>query len=61
LPLRLSAPAEKGWRWRIDRQVLGKAIKPVLWLPQPGIHRLVLEDVAGAEIDAVRFEVRGWR
>ncbi|MDP2822141.1 MAG: penicillin-binding protein 1C [Sulfuritalea sp.] len=61
LPLRLSAPAEKGWRWRIDRQMLGQAIKPVLWLPKTGSHRLVLEDGKGAVIDAVRFEVRGLR
>jgi len=61
LPLRLSAPAEKGWRWRIDRQALGSAKKPVLWLPRTGTHRLALEDGAGGEIDAVRFEVRGLR
>lgn len=61
LPLRLSAPAEKGWRWRIDRQALGQAAKPTLWLPRTGSHRLVLEDAFGKEIDAVRFEVRGLR
>lgn len=61
LPLRLSAPAEKAWRWRIDRQTLGQATRPTLWLPNTGIHRLVLEDTSGKEIDAVRFEVRGLR
>lgn len=61
LPLRLSAPAEKGWRWRLDRQALGSAAKPLAWLPSTGIHRLILEDGGGREIDAVRFEVRGLR
>ncbi len=61
LPLRLSAPVEKGWRWRIDGKSLGSANQPVRWLPQTGSHRLVLVDRKGDELDAVRFEVRGLR
>lgn len=58
LPLKLSSAAEKDWRWRMDRQALGRTIGGATWLPQPGRHRLSLEDARGRELDAVRFEVR---
>jgi penicillin-binding protein 1C len=56
--LALSAPAGPRWQWRLDGQFLGRAARPASWLPQPGRHRLVLADAAGAEQDAVAFEVR---
>jgi penicillin-binding protein 1C len=34
LPLKLSAAAEKDWRWRLDHQALGRAIGRASWLPQ---------------------------
>jgi len=58
VPLRLSAPAGKGWQWRLDGQALGPVGVKTLWLPQPGRHRLALVDAAGAELDGVVFEVR---
>lgn len=58
LPLRLSAPAEPGWRWQMDGQPLGKAGGKNFWLPRPGRHRLILLDARGREIDAVGLEVR---
>lgn len=58
LPLKLSSAAEKDWHWRMDRQILGRAIGHALWLPQPGHHRLSLEDARGRELDVVSFEVR---
>jgi penicillin-binding protein 1C len=58
LPLRLSGASETAWRWQMDKQILGTASKKVLWLPQPGKHRLALLDKQGVEVDAVNFEVR---
>ena len=58
LPLHLSAPAGPGWQWRMDNQPLGRADRKILWLPQPGHHRLTLTDEKGKEIDAVGFEIR---
>ena len=58
LPLRLSAPAGAGWQWRLDGLPLGKVGSTSLWLPQPGRHRLAVEDAGGREVDAVAFEVR---
>jgi len=58
LPLHLSAPAGPGWQWRMDKQSLGRADRKILWLPQPGRHRLALVDEKGKEIDVVEFEVR---
>jgi penicillin-binding protein 1C len=61
VPLRLSAPAQRGWQWRLDGRKLGSADSPRLWLPQPGHHRLALLDARGGELDAVGFEVRALR
>ncbi|HTY99545.1 MAG TPA: penicillin-binding transpeptidase domain-containing protein, partial [Rhodocyclaceae bacterium] len=58
IPLGLSAAATAGWLWRMDGRTLGRAGGPLLWLPQPGRHRLALVDGGGREIDAVSFEVR---
>ncbi|HTY99359.1 MAG TPA: penicillin-binding transpeptidase domain-containing protein, partial [Rhodocyclaceae bacterium] len=59
--LALSAPAGPGWSWRLDGRPLGRAAERVLWLPQPGRHRLVLADGQGREIDAVGFQVRAMK
>jgi penicillin-binding protein 1C len=56
--LRLSAPAGLGWVWRMDKILLGNANIKTHWLPQPGRHRLTLEDGQGKTLDAVVLEVR---
>ncbi len=61
LPLRLSSAGEKDWRWRMDHQALGRASGQAFWLPQPGRHRLSLEDARGRELDTVSFDVRAIR
>lgn len=65
IPLRLSAVADPQWQWRIDNQprTLGRAVSktPVRWIPQPGTHRLRLEDGRGRLVEEVRFEVRALR
>lgn len=58
LALQLSAPAGPGWQWCMDNKPLGRVDRNLLWLPQPGHHRLTLADGKGKEIDAVEFEVR---
>lgn len=58
LPLRLSGPAGAGWQWQMDQQVLGGAEGKMLWLPQPGRHRLMLKNAGGEMLDSVSFEVR---
>ncbi|UCV04820.1 penicillin-binding protein 1C [Dechloromonas denitrificans] len=58
IPLRLSAPAAPGWIWRIDGQRLGTAGTNSRWLPQPGRHRLTLENGAGETLDSVVLDVR---
>jgi penicillin-binding protein 1C len=55
----LAAPQLAGQRWRLDGEALGMADEPVFWAPQPGHHDLVLVDAGGAELDRIRFEVRG--
>jgi penicillin-binding protein 1C len=61
LPLRLSTAGERGWVWRLDQLVIGKTDDKQGWLPQPGQHRLTLENSRGEVIDSVRFEVRAMR
>lgn len=61
ISLRLSASAPSKGLWRLDGQRLGRASSQALWLPRPGRHRLVLEDGAGKELDAVSFDVRALR
>jgi len=56
--LRLSGPAEAGWRWRMDDQVLSAAEQKAGWLPRPGRHRLALLDAQQTVLDQVDFEVR---
>ena len=58
VPLRLTTPAGPAWRWRLDQAPLGPSDKKLLWLPQPGKHRLTLENSKGETIDVVNFEVR---
>jgi penicillin-binding protein 1C len=45
-------------QFRLDGQLLGHADRTVLWAPQSGHHRLVLEDRAGQAVDRVQFTVR---
>jgi penicillin-binding protein 1C len=61
LPLRLSAPAQKGWQWQVDNKNIGAADGQTQWLPQPGRHRLTLVDAGGMEVDTISFEVRALR
>jgi penicillin-binding protein 1C len=56
--LQLSAPAAAGWRWQLGETTLGRADRPMTWLPQPGKHRLRLVDAQGRELGIVGFEVR---
>ena len=58
VPLRLSAPAAPGWKWKLDGKPLARAGAAFLWLPQPGKRRLELENERGELIDGVNFEVR---
>ena len=58
IPLQLSAPAAPGWRWQMGEESLGRADRPMTWLPQPGKHRLRLVDAQGRELAGVAFEVR---
>jgi len=61
VPLRLSAAAGPDWRWRLDDKPLGKAGDKLSWLPQPGRHKLRLENGRGELMDETRFEVRALR
>ncbi len=61
VPFRLSAPAGEGWRWRVDQTVQGKAGQRLLWLPQPGRHRLRLENEQGDVMDEIHFQVRAMK
>jgi len=47
-----------GLRFRLNDQLIGDAAGTLLWAPQSGLHRLVLEDGAGRELDRVQFTVR---
>ena len=59
--LRLSAPAGAGWNWRIDNKTVARADGKTLWLPQPGKHKLTLENSQGEVLDDVAFEVRAMK
>jgi len=61
VPLRLSAPAGAGWNWRIDSKTVARADGKTLWLPQPGKHKLTLENSQGEVLDDVAFEVRAMK
>lgn len=61
IALRLSSPPGPGWHWRLDKQVLAKATAQTLWLPEPGKHRLTLENGQNEAMDSVKFEVRAMR
>ncbi|MGM9486826.1 penicillin-binding protein 1C [Ideonella sp. YS5] len=60
--LRIAAarPLPAGWRWRLDKRVLGPAT-PRHVLPWPGLHRLDLVDENGSVRETLSFEVRGAR
>ncbi len=49
----------KRLRWSLDGHILGPAEEGYSWLPVPGRHELRLIAANGAELDKVRFEVRG--
>ncbi len=61
LPLRLSAPSSAGWNWLIDNKPVARADGKTLWLPQPGKHKLTLENNKGEVLDSVNFEVRAMK
>ena len=61
VPLRLSAPAGSGWQWRIDNKTVARADGKTLWLPQPGKHKLTLENSKAEVLDSVVFEVRAMK
>ena len=61
VPLRLSAPGSTGWNWRIDNKPVARADDKTLWLPQPGKHKLTLENNKGEVLDSVNFEVRAMK
>ena len=44
--------------WVLNGARLADEGKIVKWVPQPGKHRLVLQDAAEKQLDAVEFEVR---
>jgi len=46
-------------RWVLNGKRLADEGKIVKWVPKPGKHRLVLQDAAEKQLDAVEFEVRG--
>ena len=57
--LSIAAQAPAGARLELDGRVLGSAIRPHAWFPQPGLHRLRLVGADGAVLDEAGFEVRG--
>ena len=59
--LSASAPAGAGWTWRIDNKTVARADGKTLWLPQPGKHKLTLENSQGEVLDDVAFEVRAMK
>lgn len=57
VPLRMRG-AVAGLRVRLDADDLGDAGTAILWSPQPGYHRLALEDAQGRTVDQIHFTVR---
>jgi penicillin-binding protein 1C len=59
--------APVGSRWVLDGKTIPESMRVAGaqrelladWMPWPGKHQLVLQDSAGAQLDSVRFEVRG--
>ena len=47
------------YRWRLDGADFGNAGEVAFWIPRAGHHELHLVDGNDAEVDRVRFEVRG--
>lgn len=45
-------------QFRLNGTSIGPAMPGVLWEPQPGAHRLVLEDARGSVLDQILFTVR---
>ena len=60
IALQLSGKADSQWQWQLDGRIIGKAGAKMLWLPNPGKHRLTLLE-KDREIEAVEFEVRAIR
>jgi penicillin-binding protein 1C len=58
IALQLSSSGARGWQWRLDGKLLGRADQPRTWRPHPGRHRLELLDAAGKTLETVGFEVR---
>ncbi len=51
--------APRGARFVLEDGRQARADRPLMWLPQPGRHEVVLKGTDGKELDRVRFEVRG--
>lgn len=58
IALQLSGKPDSSWKWRIDGETLGSAVRETLWRPRPGRHRLAIVESDGREVEAVSFEVR---
>jgi penicillin-binding protein 1C len=63
--LRFSAQGVKQGNWVLDGKPLVRAAGKKTgdlgydWMPWPGKHKLILQDVNGAVLDQLQFEVRG--
>jgi penicillin-binding protein 1C len=57
LPL-LAKGAGPSAQFRLNGTIIGTATKGVLWEPQAGAHRLILEDAGGTVLDQILFTVR---
>jgi penicillin-binding protein 1C len=54
-----ASPQPHDLRWELDGDALPTDEGQVLWQPKSGQHHLILQDVAGQELDRVGFDVRG--
>ena len=55
----VASPVVADMRWKLDAADLSDRHGQALWAPTPGRHTLVLEDMRGAVLSRVEFEVRG--
>jgi penicillin-binding protein 1C len=46
-----------GLSFHLDGVALGQAVRPVLWSPVSGVHRLALVDATGRTVDRIQFTV----
>ncbi|GAB2899742.1 hypothetical protein GCM10027046_31170 [Uliginosibacterium flavum] len=52
----LSADTAVALRWQLDGKLLGEGSR-LVWMPQPGHHRLVITDPAEVPLDSIEFDV----